>query len=201
MYDKVPVLRVEATINNPAQFRILRVNDGHRQWVPMRKGVANLPRFFTAGQTANHRYLDALGSAPDHREATKALDRLCRPATNRGRRHARFNPVDHADLALFRAALAGEHTITGFRNHDLTHRLYPTTASSPAQARRRCVRTSRQIAKLRGHGLVATIPNRRLYRVTPYGHRAMSAVLAVHDTFPVVYATAAGPRNRHTTPT
>ena len=31
----------------------------------------------------------------------------------------------HATCALFAAALAGEHTITGFRNHDLCARLYP----------------------------------------------------------------------------
>ena len=189
MYDKVSVLRVETTINNPAQFRTLRITDGRRQWVPMRKGVANLPRFFTAGQAANHRYLDALGSVPDRRQARHALDRLCRPVTNRGRRHARFNPVDTHDLALFRAALAGEHTITGFRNHDLTNRLYPKPPTSRAETKRRCTRVSRQISKLRGHGLVAKIPNRRRYRVTAYGHRVMSAALTVHDTFPDAYAT------------
>jgi hypothetical protein len=190
MYDKVSVLRVETTINNPAQFRVLRVKDGRHQWCPMRKGVANLPRFFGVGQGANERYLDALGSASDTRAGTTALHRLCRPRTNRGRRHSRFNPVDNNDLALFRAALAGEHTINGFRNKDITNRLYPTSAASRAEAKRRCARTSRQIAKLRGHGLVAKIPNRRLYRVTSYGQRVMSAALTVHDTFPAAYAAA-----------
>lgn len=191
MYDKVSVLRVETTINNPAQFRVLRIKDGRHQWCPMRKGVANLPRFFAVGQGANERYLDALGSATDTRAGTTALHRLCRPRTNRGRRHSRFNPVDNNDLALFRAVLAGEHTINGFRNKDITNRLYPSSAASRAEAKRRCARTSRQIAKLRGHGLVAKIPNRRLYRLTPYGQRVMSAALTVHDTFRTAYATAA----------
>lgn len=50
---------------------------------------------------------------------------------------------------------------------------------------------SRQIAKLRGHGLVAKVPHHRLYRVTPYGQRVMAAAIAVHDhAFPLAYAAA-----------
>jgi hypothetical protein len=49
---------------------------------------------------------------------------LCRPRTNHGRTVARFSPFNPGDLALFRAVLAGEHTINGFRNSDLTARLY-----------------------------------------------------------------------------
>lgn len=191
VYDKVSVLRVETTINNPAQFRTLRVDHGRHQWLPMRKGVANLPRYFQVGQGANECYLHALGSAQPTRDAKQALHRLCQPRTNRGRRHGRFNPVERTDVALFRAALAGEHTITGFRNKDITHRIYPTSATCPEETKLRCARTSRQIAKLRGHGLVAKVPHRRLYRVTPYGHRVMSAALAVHDRdFPAAYAGA-----------
>jgi hypothetical protein len=192
VYDKVSVLRVETTVNNPAQFRVLRVKDGRHQWCPMRKGVANLPRYFQVGQGANERYLDALGSAHDNRAGKTALHRLCRPRTNRGHRHSRFNPVDRHDLALFRAALAGEHAINGFRNKDITHRLHPASTTSHAEAKRRCAATSRKIAKLRGHGLVAKIPNRRIYRVTPYGRQVMSAALAMHDRdFPAAYTAAA----------
>jgi hypothetical protein len=191
VYDKVSVLRVETTINNPTQFRILRAIDGRHQWRPMRKGVANLPRYFQVGQGANERYLDALGTAQHTRDGKQALHQLCRPRTNRGRHHGRFNPVDRTDVALFRAVLAGEHTINGFRNKDLTLRLHPTPPPSRQETKRRCARVSRQIAKLRGHGLVAKIPKRRLYRITAHGLRVMTAVLAIHDReFPAAYAAA-----------
>jgi hypothetical protein len=52
-------------------------------------------------------------------EGVAALDALCRPRTNRGRRYARFSPLSPTDLALFRAAIAGEHAIQGFRTTDL----------------------------------------------------------------------------------
>jgi hypothetical protein len=47
VYDKASVLRVETTINNPREFRVLRVfTDEHgrreRRWCPMRKGVGDL---------------------------------------------------------------------------------------------------------------------------------------------------------------
>lgn len=192
VYDKASVLRVETTINDPTQFRVLRVKDGHRVWCPMRKGVANLGRYHHVGRQANERYLDALAAAHDNRAGVAVLHRHTKPITNRGRRHARLDPLSPDDLALFRAALAGEHAIVGFRNADITRRLHPKPAATDAEARRRCQRTSRLITKLRGHGLVAKVPRRRLYRVTAYGQRFMATAIAVHDrTFPDAWASAA----------
>lgn len=193
IYDKANVVRVETTINDPTQFRVLRIKDGHRVWCPMRKGVANLGRYYQVGRQANERYLDALAATPPHNPiGVTVLERHTRPVTNRGRRHSRLNPLSPDDLALYRAALAGEHTIVGFRNTDLTRRLHPNPAATPDEARRRCQRVSRLITKLRGHGLVAKVPRRRLYRVTPYGHRYMTAAIRLHDhDFPANWETAA----------
>jgi hypothetical protein len=186
VYDKASVLRVETTINNPREFRVLRVfTDEHgrreRRWCEMRKGVVDLWRNYQVGIGANHRYLEALAAAPLKGEGIAALDALCRPRTNRGRRVARFSPLSPADLALFRAALAGEHAIVGFRNADITARLYRRPPSDRDEAHRRCERVSRLIVKLRGHHLVAKVPRARLYRVTRYGHRVMTAAIALHD--------------------
>jgi len=118
VYDKANVLRVETTINDPSEFRVLRLqagDDGHRHpaWRPMRKGVANLGRYHQVGRGANERYLEALSAASDHGEAVKALDDLCRPTIHNQRRTASFNPATRSDLALFKAVLAGEHAIVG----------------------------------------------------------------------------------------
>jgi len=186
VYDKASVLRVETTINNPREFRIQRwvTNDEgrrERRWCPMRKGVSDLWRNYQVGIAANHRYLDALAAAPLKGEGVAALDALCRPRTNRGRRYARFSPFSPTDLALFRAAMAGEHAIQGFRNTDLTRRLYRRPPTDRDEAHRRCERVSRLIVKLRGHGLVAKIPRARRYRVTRYGQRVMTAAISLHD--------------------
>jgi len=197
VYDKVSVLRVETTINNPREFRVLRVftdeqGRSERRWTTMGKGVANVWRYYQVGIGSNHRYLDALAAAPLKGEGVAALDALCRSTTKNGRHHARFNPLTPADRALFRAVLAGANTINGFRNTDLVARLYPRPAASIQEAHRRCARVSRLIAKLRGHGLVAKVPRSRLYRPTTRGYRIMTAVLAVHDDrFPEVYMAVA----------
>jgi DNA-binding IclR family transcriptional regulator len=58
--------------------------------------------------------------------------------------------------------------------------------------RRRRERTSRLIAKLRGHGLVAKVPRSRRYHVTARGHRLLSAVLRFRQVdFPHALAVAA----------
>ena len=133
-----------------------------------------------------------MAAAPLKGEGVAALDALCRPRTKHGRTHARFNPISPTDLALFRAALAGEHSIVGFRNADLVARLYPHPPRSHDEARRRCARVSRLIAKLRGHGLVAKVPHQRVYRPTRYGYRVMTAAVAIHDDrFPDAYLEAA----------
>jgi hypothetical protein len=106
------------------------------------------------------------------------------------KRIARFNPVSPDNARLFAATLHGCHLLNGFRNRDLAALLDPHPATT--DVRRRRERTSRLIAKLRGHGLIAKVTRSRLYRVTPRGHRLMSALLTFrHVDFPKAFAAAA----------
>jgi hypothetical protein len=189
-YDKANVLRVETTINDPTQFRVQRVKDGRRTWCQMRKSVTDLARFYQLGRQANERYLDALAAATDNRAGIAVLERHTQPIHNRGRQHPRLDLLGRDQLAVFRAVLAGEHNLVGFRNHDLQRQLHPRPAADTAQTRRHCQHTSRLIAKLRAHGLITKIPRRRSYRVTGYGHRVMTTAIAIHDQqFPHIWNT------------
>ena len=192
VYDKASVLRVETTINNPREFKVLRVvqtaEGPCRRWCPMGKAVANTWRYHQVGTAANRRYLNALGAAPMNGKGIAALDALCQPKEINGRRHARFNPLTGADLALFQAVLAGEHAINGFRNADLAARLYPEPPACAEEARRRTQRVCRLIAKLRGHRLIMKVRDARLYRVTAYGSQVLAAVIHVrYNRFPSAF--------------
>jgi hypothetical protein len=196
MYDKLSVLRVETTINNPREFKVPKViqtPEGRKwRWKPMGKGVANFWRFWQVASQSNHRYLEALAQVERKGEAVQVLDDLCRSRTKGGKRYARFNPVTEQDCSLFAAVMAGEHALNGFRNRDLRTHLYDHPASTPQEAKRHCARVSRLIAKLRGHGLVAKVKDSRLYRVTPQGYRIMSAALSFRRTdFPQAFSAAA----------
>jgi hypothetical protein len=181
MYDKACVLRIETTINNPREFKVLRVTTTRhgrsRRWCPMGKGVANIWRYAEVSRQSNYRYLDALAHVQPKGKSILELDRLCRSRTIQGKRYSRFNPITRDDCTLFQAVMAGEHTINGFRNRDLQTHLYSARARNAGERRRRSARTSRVIRKLRGHRLVAKVPGCRLYRVTDYGYQIMSAAI------------------------
>src|SRR5512134_2984924 len=85
--------------------------------------------------------------------------RCAGPAT--GARVAAFNPVHPDTATLFAAVLSGDFAINGFRNRDLQGKLYPAAATDAAETKRRTHRTSRLIAKLRGHGLITKVKNSR----------------------------------------
>ena len=189
LYDKASVLRVETTINNPSEFKICRQTDtGLQRWAPMRKGVSNLYRYAEVGQQANHRYLEHLAHAKLKSKAIPYLDDLCRSHTQNGKRCARFNPLQEADRHLFAAVLSGEFALNGFRNRDLCAMLYSQPATSDKETKQRCTRLSRQIAKLRGHGLIAKVKDARLYRITKLGSQVLFAVLSFYQTdFPTAF--------------
>ena len=189
LYDKGSVLRVETTINNPSEFKICQqTEDGSLRWTPMRKGVSNLYRYAEVGLQANQRYLEHLAQAKLKSKAIPHLDDLCRSHSHHGKRCARFNPLQDADRSLFAALLSGEFALNGFRNRDLCAKLYPQEATSDQKAKQRCTRTSRQIAKLRGHGLIAKVKDTRLYRITKLGSQVLFAVLSFYQSdFPIAF--------------
>src|SRR3954464_8539199 len=87
-YDHANVFRVETTINNPREFKVLRSasEDQEPQWCPMTKGVANFWRYAEVARAANGRLLEALARVPLTGKATAELDALCQPAPAPGRR-------------------------------------------------------------------------------------------------------------------
>ena len=192
MYDKYSVLRVETTINNPSEFKICQpAEDGKLRWKPMGKGVSNLYRYAQVGLQANQRLLDHLAQAKLKSKAISRLDSLCRSHLQNGKRFARFNPLSQADRSLFVAVMAGENALNGFRNRDLCAKLYPHPASSDQEAKRRCARISRLIAKSRGHGLIAKVKDSHLYRLTQVGSQVLFAVLNFYQTdFPTAFQNA-----------
>ena len=193
LYDHLNVLRIETTINNPAEFKILTSSENAEgkvvcRWCPMRKGVSNFWRYAEVGHGANSRLINALANAPLQGEATDILDRLCRSQSKAGQHVAAFNPVTPENCALFEALLSGEFALNGFRNRDLQEKIYASRPVDEQEAIRRTHRVSRLIAKLRGHGLIAKVTNSRLYRITKYGASCMWAAVRFREIdFPTAF--------------
>jgi hypothetical protein len=185
MYDKHgSVLRIETVINRPYEFKVRRRGRRNGQevtgWFPMAKGVANLYRYAEVSFAANARYLDALSAVNDPSEAQRHLHNLSRSIRLNGRSYRGFNPVAKLDLQLFLSVLRGEHSIMGFRNHDIRLELFPHT-KDPNVLRRQSSRVSRLLKLLHVHKLIAKIPRSRRWRVTSIGHAIMSLFIRMHQ--------------------
>lgn len=199
MYDHGNLLRIETTINQSRDFKMLKVQEIEgklvRQWVPMTKGAPLLPRYFEVASASNGRYLDALGaiSSPVPKShAVQALDDLCRPHTVQGRHVPRLQPIGPDDCAVFLAVLHGEHVVHGFRNRDIVSLIHTEPPSSPEEKARRSAAVSRTIARLRGHGLVTKVKGSHLHRITSKGAHLMTTAVRVRlRDFPEQHAQVA----------
>ena len=141
MYDKQgSVLRIETTINDPADFKQYRTPEGKPDaamgWHRMRKGIADLHRRAEVSQAANDRYLCALASVEETTSVGGLATRLCQPVRRNGRRARPLNPYAPDDAKLLDAISAGEFTINGFGNRDLRLRLFDDNRASKQDQRR-----------------------------------------------------------------
>lgn len=185
MYDKQgTVLRVETTLNDVRGLKVFRSKDddpkGPRQWLPLRKGVADMSRRAQLSQAANARYLERLASVDAETTLKDLAERLCRPVQDGARRYRALNPLSLEDANLLEIVARGEFQITGFRNRDLRAAWYGET-EDPAQRRRQASATTRRLALLRAHGLIRKLPGTHRYLVTKPGAIAIAALLAARN--------------------
>lgn len=186
MYDKFGlVLRVETTLNEVRSMKVFRRKDrqpeGPRQWLRLRKSVADMPRRAELSHSANGRYLETLASLTPETPLSRVADKLCQPVRDeRGRRRRALNPFSPTDAQLLSAVIRGEHAITGFRNRDLREALHGP-ATDPAERRRQAARVTRHLSLLRAHGLVRKLPGTHRYVLTKEGQTAITAFLAARN--------------------
>ncbi|MCL6592322.1 MAG: hypothetical protein K6U80_20555 [Firmicutes bacterium] len=180
MYDKYSVLRVETTINDPKNFKIFKKTgqDQVKRWVPMGKSIANLYRYAQVSQAANKRYLDAVSLAEPRTESIAEVEQICNKVTSGKRTFSGMNPVSKETERIFLAVMDGGNHINGFTNASVRTKLFPEAAIDDKAVRNK---TTRIIAKLRAHKLIAKIPHSFRYKVTPKGIRIMSSVLTVKN--------------------
>jgi len=182
MYDKFgSLLRVETTLNDPTSLKVYRPKQddpgGPKHWLPLRKSVADLARRATLSQSANERYLEALGRVEVDTPLSKLTDRLCRAVIVGTRRHRGLRPFDPDEVQLLKIVSRGEFEIAGLRNRDVRRALYGETEDAD-ERRRQAGRVSRRLAILRAHGLIKKIPRTHRYLVTVQGRTAIAALLA-----------------------
>jgi len=180
-YDKGSVLRVEATINEPREFRSFRAaeNNPHRtrQWRILRRGVADFYRRAEVSRAATERHLTALASVHVQTPLKEQAAQVCRPVRHKGQRYRALNPLGDHDAQLMAVVSRGDFLLNGFRNRDVRAHLYSATQDRRKQ-RQQMAAVSRRLRLLRAHGLIMKVSKTHRYVVTEKGRNVMTALLA-----------------------
>jgi hypothetical protein len=186
MYDKVhsgpgSVLRVEMTMNNEKAFRVFRSKEGEpegeKEWMRMRRGLADLHRRGEVSQKVNERYLDALASVDDSARLREILEPVEKRKQWKGRPVRALHPFSAEDGALLEVISRGEFMIRGLGNKDVRQSLFPSPAANAAEAKRRSAIISRKLRMLRAHGILHKIKGRNLYQVSEAGRTILTSFL------------------------
>jgi hypothetical protein len=186
MYDKQgTVLRVETTLNDVREMKVFRRREGEtkgpREWLPLRKGIADVHRRAQISQAANSRYLDALAEVHAPTSLAALTQPLCQPTQWAGKRVRALQPWAPADAALLSAVSRPEFTLHGFRNRDLRPLLFGPDDVSPEEARRQSAKVTRQLRLLRAHGLIQKVPHTHRYQLTAQGRTTVAALHAARE--------------------
>jgi len=185
MYDKGDrLLRVEMTLNNPDRFKVLRRRPSDRRldWLPLRRGIADMRRRADLGRAAAARYLDALSVVGDPTPSHHLLDSVSQRVTRHGRPYRPLRPISPHEAPLFTTILHGEFTLRGFQNRDLRRALYPDADADPIHRRSVGARITRHLRLLRAHGVIKKVSRTRYYRLTIKGHQVMTTALRFRET-------------------
>lgn len=173
MYDKGNNLRIEITINNPAEFKVLKNDDetGSRRWKPMGKSIANLYRYSEVSESITKRFIEALPTVDSDIVTLKEIKEISKAKEVNGRRYSGFNLLNESDLKLFKEISDGSYLISGFNNKLLRKKLYEDSGNQ-----KNINRMTRTLAKLRKHGIIKKAARKNNYYLTAKGRRITTSL-------------------------
>lgn len=183
-YDKGSVLRVEATINEPREFKSFRAAENNprsrKQWRILRRSVADFYRRAEVSRAATERHLTALAAVHVQIPLKEQAAGVCRAVRHKGQRYRALNPLGDGDAQLIAIVNRGEFLLNGFRNRDVRSHLYPASADRRKE-RQQMAAVGRRLRLLRAHGLIAKVSKTHRYVVTEKGRNVMTALLAARQ--------------------
>jgi hypothetical protein len=180
MYDKGNNLRIEVTINNPKDFKILKpeVNKETgevletKKWVPMGKSVANLYRYAEISKSIINRYINALPKIDTDRVPLKELIDVSSKKVRGGKSYSAFNILSDDTLKILAALADGAFIINGFNNKTLRQKIF-----TDGDSKQNISRTTRLLAKLRAHKVIKKVPKSNRYYLTTNGRKIINSIL------------------------
>lgn len=182
MYDKGTNLRIEVTINNPKDFKVMkeveRVDSETQEikkekvWRPMGKSIANLYRYADISQSIIKRYIEALPEIEMDKPPIKEITQLSSRKEVKNRTYSGFNILNEETLKLFQTIAKGEYLINGFTNKMIRKHLFEDSETTS-----NINRMTRLLAKLKAHGVIKKVAKKNKYYLTTNGRRMITSIL------------------------
>jgi hypothetical protein len=153
-------VRVETTINNPADF-------GVRKTV----NAENFDQLRQIGCATNSRFLEAVGENSPPPPDTTALEEVVMPSLHDGLNAPGFRFGEPRARALLASIVAFTHVVGGLTNAGLCRTM--RSLHDPAYSTRQA---TYDLRRLRRKGFIKRVPGRNHYLLTPHG-RAMATTM------------------------
>lgn len=181
MYDKGNNLRIEVTINNPKDFKVLKekeviVEHKHietkKEWVPMGKSICNLYRYVEISKSITKRYMEALPTIDLEEVSLKELEKISSKIKINNRNYTGFNLLQEDTLSLFQEIASGKYLINGFTNKMIRKNLYEDYDN-----KKNINKTTRLLSKLNAHGIIKKVSRKNKYYLTSNGRKLTQHLL------------------------
>ena len=181
MYDKGNNLRIEVTINNPKDFKVMKEKEvivEHqkletiKQWVPMGKSITNLYRYVEIGKSITKRYMDALPEIDTDTIHVNELKEISSKKEIDGRTYSAFNILSDEMLTILKVIANGKYLINGFTNKMIRKEIFETSESKYI-----INKTTRLLSKLKAHGIIKKVAKKNKYYLTTKGRKITNTIL------------------------
>ena len=181
MYDKGNNLRIEVTINNPKDFKVLKEKEviinhekieTEKEWVPMGKSISNLYRYIEISKSITKRYIEALPEVDIEKLPLKEIKSISSNVEVKGRKYSSFNILNEETLLLFEVIARGEYLINGFNNKTIRKYIYEDYDDPKV-----INKMTRQLSKLRAHKIIKKVNKKNKYYLTSTGRKIITSIL------------------------
>lgn len=180
MYDKGNNLRIEVTINNPRDFKILKTVEDYstgevtntKKWKPMGKSIANLYRYADISDSIIQRFINALPEIDTDQLCLSSLNKISQRTEVNGRIYSALNLLNVETLQLMNEISKGKYLINGFTNKDIRNVIF-----DDAETASNINRMTRLLSKLKAHGVIKRVARKNKYYLTEKGRKMTSSLL------------------------
>jgi len=181
MYDKGNNLRIEVTINNPKDFKILKEKERiiehksiekEKVWVPMGKSISNLYRYVEISKSITKRYIEALPDINAEEVPISEINKISSSIKVNDRKYTGFNILEKDTLNLFSIMSSGEYLINGFSNKLIREKYF-----SKEVTKKDINKLTRLLSKLKAHGIIKKVARKNKYYLTTNGRKIINSIL------------------------